>query len=310
MYRILIFAFVTILSGSTAFTAPASQPSRDAWPLYSRAIDRVMEGYRANIMSPSASDLVYEEYPPYPPKWHEREDTAFKFNAPARVLAHNARSCTIANWPIMPLPNGKVDMRNLNGCRALANDLADAALQEHLSGNDAEAVETIRDLLHLAELLDESPRWTAVQSLVSQGVRMIAVNRLEVITSDVSLTADPADKRRLQIRSARELIQQLFDVHDPAARYTDRLAREAAAGQVTPAAQDRVVLQTRRGQMECNLASMSLAAHLFQTNKRRWPESIDELTAYLPAKPRDPWGAEGYLVIKRGRPDGQDRPLV
>jgi hypothetical protein len=53
----------------------------------------------------------------------------------------------------------------------------------------------------------------------------------------------------------------------------------------------------------------------FQFEKKRWPNSVDELVpVYLPSVPIDPWGygkqTFGYLLVKNGLPDGEDRPLV
>lgn len=149
-----------------------------------------------------------------------------------------------------------------------------------------------------------------IQSMVALGVRMIAMNRLEVITSDVALTQDPVDYQKLQVGIAKELIHQLFDVKDIEPRYADLLKREMATGQVTSKQTDRFLLQMRRGQMECNLAAMSLACHVFRFEKGRWPASLEELTTYLPAAPRDAWGPMGYVLLKPDKPGAAERPLV
>jgi hypothetical protein len=303
-------AFLLILNllASAACAAPASQRSDDAWPLYSRAMQRVEQGYRANIMSPAASSLAYDG-PPYPKEWHALEDASYTFNAPARALIREARSMNKANWPSAPV-GGKEDFRYLNGCRAVANEVADAAVQEHLKGDDAAAVESIRDLLHMADLLDGAPAPSIIRPIVAVGVRMVAMDRLEIITGDLSLTNDPADSKKLQINSAKALIRQLFNVPDPEKQFGNVVQQETAAGKLDTTQKDRFYIQRHRGQMERKLASMSLACHLFRFDKHGWPASVEELTAYLPAPPRDAWGAMGYVVIKAGRPDGADRPLV
>ena len=261
-------------------------------------------------MSPAASSLEYADYPPYPDEWHRLETASYNFNAPARALAREARSRTTAHWPALQRPGAKLDLSYLNGCRALANEVGDAVIEEHLRGDDAAAVESVRDLLHLADLLDEPVPQSLVQPLVSLGIRMIATNRLERITADVALTSDPADAKKLQITTAKELIRQLFDLKDPAGRYADILRRERAGGQLTTAGHDRFVIQVHRGQMESNLAAMSLACHLCYFDRRRWPNTVEEMTAYLPAPPVDAWGPMGYALVKSGRPGGADRPLV
>jgi hypothetical protein len=239
------------------------------------------------------------------------EKATYDFNAPARAQAREARSRNKANWPAEMAAGGKPDYAYLNGCRALANEIADAAIEEHLRGDDAAAVESVRDLLHMADLLDREMPSSMIRPLVALGIQMIAVNRLEIITAaDVALTTDPADSKRVQVGTAKELMRQLFDVGDPAARFGDLLRREAAAGKMDTNQRDRFLTQMRRGQMEQNLATMSLACHLFRFDKHRWPASVQELSAYLPAQPRDAWGAMGYAVVKSEQPNGPDRPLV
>lgn len=302
------FLLVLNLLASVACAAPASQRSDDAWPLYSRAIQRVEEGYRANIMSPAASSLEYDG-PPYPKEWHALEDASYSFNAPAHALVREARSFNKANWPSAPV-GGKEDFRYLNGCRAVANEVADAAVQEHLKGDDAAAVESVRDLLHLADLLDGAPAPSIIRPIVATGVRMIAIDRLEIITADLSLTNDSTDSKKLKIASVEELIRQLFNAPDPEKQFGDVVQHGTAAGKLDTAQKDRFLIQMHRGQMERKLASMSLACHFFRFDKHRWPSSVEELTAYLPGPPRDAWGTMGYVVIKGGRPDGGDRPLL
>ncbi|HEY2584880.1 MAG TPA: hypothetical protein VGI81_03830 [Tepidisphaeraceae bacterium] len=290
-------------------TTPASQPGDDAWPLYQRAIARVEEGYRRNIMCPAASPLAFGAYPPYPAAWQRLETASYAFNAPARELAHEARSLNIAHWPVLRGADGKVVLPYLNGCRALANEVGDAAFEEHALGNHAAAVERVRDLLHLADLLDDRAEFL-IQPLVALGVRLVATDRLEVITADVKLTADPADTKKLQLTAASELIRELFDTKDPAAAFAGVLRREAAAGQFTTEQRDRFVVQLHRGQMEQNLAAMALACHLFRFDHHRWPASIEEVTACLPAPPVDAWGPMGYVLVKPAPPGGPERPLV
>ena len=290
--------------------APASSPAADAWPLYKQAIARIEEGHRSNIMSPAESGLVYNDYPPFPPQWHQMEKASYEFNAPAFALAHQARSRNVAHWPPLHGPDGQIAMGYLHGSRELANELADAALQQHINGDDAAAVESLRDLLHLADLLDSPDPTSIVQTLVAVGVRMIAMNRLEVITAGIALSDDPKEAKKLRVDSAKDLIRRLFDVQDPAPRYAGLLGREMAAGQWTTAERDRFILQLHRAQMERNLAAMSLACHLFRFDKHRWPATIADVIVRLPAPPRDHWGLMGYALVQSDLPGQPQRPLV
>ena len=293
-----------------ASAAPASQPSDDAWPLYARAIEHVAQGNEADICSPAASPLMYPEYPPYPPKWHRLENESYVFNALARAWVREASSRKIANWPIIHHADGTFDMSYLNGCRNVANEVADAALYQHLHGDEPAAIESIRDLLHMSDLMERPGSPAIIQSLVALGVRMVAMGRLEVITADLALTSDKADYQKLQVSTAKELIKQLFDDKEIEPRYADLLKRETATGQFTTAQRDRVLTQLRRGQMECNLAATSLVCHVFRFEKGRWPASLEEVTTYLPAAPHDAWGPMGYVLLKPEKPGGAERPLV
>src|SRR5690349_17501322 len=125
--RTIAFLLCSGLLASLACAADAPQSSDDAWPLYAKAAQRVQQGYREGVMSPAASSLVYPGYPPYPAEWKTMEKASYDFNAPARALVRQARSMNKADWPAPPPPGGKLDVSYLNGCRALANEVGDAA---------------------------------------------------------------------------------------------------------------------------------------------------------------------------------------
>ncbi|HEX5245061.1 MAG TPA: sigma-70 family RNA polymerase sigma factor [Tepidisphaeraceae bacterium] len=309
--RVMTLGPSSTTPNSTAMSATAyvADDGKSAWPLYSQAIQRIAEGDKANIYGPAASPLAFGDHPPYPARWNRLETTSFAFNASARALVRETRARTVANWPALHLQGGKLDMSYLNGCRNVANELGDAALFEHLHGDDAEAIETVRDVMHLADLLDSPANTAIIQPLVAVGVRMVAANRVEVITSDVALTDDPADAKKLQISTAKTLIRELFDDKDLEPRYAELFRREGANGKIDTAQKDRFLTQMRRGQMEYNLAAMSLACHLFRFDKHRWPSSLEEVATYLPAAPKDAWGSMGYVLVKDG-PGDAERPMV
>ena len=284
---------------------PASKPDVDAWPLISKAAERVEEGNRATIGSPASSNLTYSDFPPFPPLWYKYEKASYAFNASSRALLREARLCKVARWPETPAGE-KLNLRYVNQCRALANEMADAALYEHLQGDDAAAIETLRDELHLAELLEGGNPALAVNLLVAAGLRAVAMNRLEVIATMMSLTEDATDQRRIQVRSIRQLIRQLIDPLDPSEKVTDTLKLHSDTGDLIDG--DLFLRSLRRVQMEQHLTAMALACHLFRFEKSRWPASVAELLPCLPGEPMDAWGKEGYAVVKL--PDGGDRPMV
>ncbi|MGA2439850.1 MAG: hypothetical protein ABSH08_02740 [Tepidisphaeraceae bacterium] len=289
----------------------ATQPAEDAAKLYLQAAKLVRDNDAANIMSPSASNLEYGEYPPYPAEWQRMEKIDFAANTEARALAHQARSIEHANWPLLKLP----DQGYLNECRNLSNELADAALYQHLQGDDAAAIETLLDQWHLADMLADRSNKKLISLLVSIGVREEICGRFEVITSNVVLTKDPGDSKDLQAGVARELIGQLLKQQDAKAEVNETLRAEGEkAKNFSKASMDRLIETENRVNAERGMAGMSLACHLYRFDNGDWPKSLEELGGYLPNVPVDPWGdgkqTLGYALVKGGLPDGSDRPLV
>jgi hypothetical protein len=132
------------------------------------------------IYGPSSSNLYWAEYPPYSPAWHKLAAAAFTANQPAFAKARAARPFARADWglsyvnPLLSPPT-----TTLNTTRELANQLADAALYQHVQANDAAAVEHARDALHLARSLDQET--TLIHHLVAEGIEAVALQRLIVI---------------------------------------------------------------------------------------------------------------------------------
>ena len=303
------YSLVAVMIYAAITSAQPNHPSEDAWPLYEKAAAHIAEGDRQGKSSPAASNLEYLDFPPFPPEWHRLAKQAYEFNTSAFEQIRKARTMRTARWPAVR-KDGDIVLLYFSNCRNIANEIADAALYQHVQGNDAEAIEYVRDELHLADLLDADPQELAIHhALVAVGVRASALNRLEVISSDVSLTADPSDHKRLQVDVVKGLIRQLFTNDDLALRIKDLVAHEAP-GTFKPDSIERLRYTLQRGQMERNLAAMSLACHLCRFEKSHWPASLDEVTAYLPGPPADAWGALGYALIRGGLPDGSDRPLV
>jgi hypothetical protein len=209
----------------------------------------------------------------------------------------------------------------LNGCRQVTNIVGDAALYEHLQGDDHEAIELTRDLLHVSDLLrgDDQPG-EIVRFLVSVGIQASALYRIETITSAVGLSDDPNDRKALQVRDARSLVRKLLEQPGTEARLRHVYGERYDALKAAPALADnlefeRAVEQCNRAMAECQMAAMSLACHLFRHEQGRWPANGEELATQLPTPiPRDPWGdgkqTLGYVLVKGGLPDGTDRPLV
>ena len=298
-------------------TLGANDPPAVQTPATTRATDAAelfLQAARAIVTdSPASSALNYPAYPPMGDAWTAMAAQAWKANGKARDLARQARSSDLATWP------AGEKLRWLGECRELANDLGDAALYTHLQGQDAAAIELLRDNLHLAKLLrKDPPTHSLVRSLVASGIDAVATYRLLTIASAVRLTPDPANGQALQITAARQLIRELLDQQSGEDMLKQILGADYEAARAAPDVGRSIVKAAQsinRSNAERTLAAMSLACHLFRADKGRWPTSLEEILATsLPRVPADPWGdgtqTFAYVLIKGGLPDGSDRPLV
>jgi hypothetical protein len=241
------------------------------------------------------------------------EQKAFEQNAPARALARKARSLDQAHWPTQDQKSSY-----LNSLRELANDLGDAALYEHLQGDDSAAVQSVRDVMHIARLLrvNHEPN-KIIQTLVGAGIEALGMYRLMIIAPGMQLTIDPADKSAVQVSDVRQLISELLNPRwTPSDLLKEVYGDDYKAKLVKPKDLAGQLTETfDRIEAERTMAAMSLACQLFRFEKGHWPATLEDLApAYLPRVPVDPWGdgkqTFGYTLIKGVLPAGLDRPLV
>lgn len=269
----------------------------------------------ANLITtdcPANSNLTYPEYPPFGKDWGATELLAWTQNRAARQLARRAISINTATWPDDP------SNHFLNHCRQLANELGDAALYEHEQLGDADAFRSLDDVLHLAAVLDANPHKALLNNLVGAGCTALAVYRMMIITSSITLTADGQNATALPTRTARRLIMTLLNTPAAETQMSEIMKNEGGSSfaQIfTAPSLNRATETFRRISAEENLAALSLACHVFYFQNHRWPNSPLELATELPGGlPKDPWGNRGqtlgYVLIKAGLPDGSDRPLV
>jgi hypothetical protein len=289
-------------------TAPATTSSTGSTAEFYRSVNDVL-----GVDCPASSNLSYPEYPPFGTEWDRMAKAAWGAEQPALVRVREARAIQKADWPEVGSANWR-EGTYLNPLRNVANHLGDAALYQHLQGDDAGAVERIKDLQVMCELLEQRPeqRGGFLRTLVAGGVRALASVRILIIASDVQLTSDRADHRGLQLDAARWLIGRLLDQRD-ARVVANRFKTEALS--MGDRGMTGAIETFNRVNVERTFAAMSLACHLFIHDHSRWPNSIDELVpAYLPHESVDPWGDGhqmiGYVLIKGGLPDGADRPMV
>jgi hypothetical protein len=333
---VVLVSIALVWLDPTRAAGQASQPAADAAALYARAAKIIHDTFlEKKLCSPSASDQTFDDFPPYPREWRRMEDADFAANAQARELVHQARSTEVAEWPSIDWnpahaknPNGLAGggMSYLNGLRSVCNDVCDAAIYQHIQSDDSAAVESIRDVMHMADLLEYGKDRKLIFLLVANGIRACALNRLNVVTSNAALSKDPRDGHALQTPVARQLILELLHSENVDEETDENMQGErslqaglspAFVASMLPAIKP-VVQQAKRLLQRVNaergLAAMSLACHLYAYQTGDWPESLEDLKDYLPAIPIDPWGdgrqTLGYALIKAGLPDGGDRPLV
>jgi hypothetical protein len=175
-----------------------------------------------NVDSPGSSNYSFNNYPPFPRGWYQLADAAVAANPKALALVHQARTYNAAVWvPRFSLPAIQTLLPHLNEARDLANLVVDAGLDAHLHGDDAEAIERIRDALYQSRTLND---FTIVSRLVSIGIQSLALDRLEVMTADdlqIQTRNSPATSSGHQTRRAVprqivvELIRELLDEETP-----------------------------------------------------------------------------------------------
>ena len=143
----------------------------NAWTLYRRAAAAVQANWQAG--GPRNGVNEYPSYPPYGAQWDTDVAAAGKTFAAELKLVRDARARDKAqlrpgftSWrQVMTIPE-------LTGGRAVANLATDAAEHAHTRQDDAEAVERLFDVLHLARSLRRDP--TLISQVVAGGFDALA----------------------------------------------------------------------------------------------------------------------------------------
>jgi hypothetical protein len=192
--------------------------------------------------SPAASSLNYPDYPPYGNQWDAQAEKAVKQNGRMFLLARDARAHDRVDFGVNFIrPAVAILLPHLNEARNLAINLADGALYAHFRGDDAAALETIRDIRHIARTLGHDP--FVISHLVTVGIEMLAAERLEPIAAKLRVgpeaggpvvkDAFPSASRVVRPRPAprdqvRALIGELLDDSSLRAALRDAYAGERA----------------------------------------------------------------------------------
>ncbi|HEY1629249.1 MAG TPA: hypothetical protein VGF52_05285, partial [Tepidisphaeraceae bacterium] len=170
------------------FNSPPIPDSENAADYLNRAAAAI----NLNAEPPAASNMFYPGYLPMPAEWYAVAGKAVAANQTPLQLTRQARQHRPVDWKIhFASPTNLFSiLPRLNPQRELANLLADTALEEHLTGNDSEAIETIRDLFAQSDALDQRP--ILISHLVAIGIRALGLHRLQLIAPGLRLADDPS----------------------------------------------------------------------------------------------------------------------
>jgi hypothetical protein len=158
--------------------------AENAWALQTKAA-KLAQG--TGVWSPSSSNDQYRDFPPYPGYWTKRAAASEAAHGQVFALARQARGLTQAQVRTdmtRPAINSVV-LPTFNSARHLSNTLKDGALYAHVQGDDVEAVERVRDELHVARSLHADP--TLVSQLVAIGIGASSTHAAQVMAPGLRL---------------------------------------------------------------------------------------------------------------------------
>lgn len=171
----------------------------NAWVLIRQAA-RLDDGSSA----PANGQLEYPGYPPFGAAWEQAAAASEAANAGVFPLARQARGrprSQLRQGYTSPLFSGTL-AAGLTDSRKLANTLTDGVLHRHLRGDDAEAVERLRDTLHVADSVHQDG--TIISQLIAIGITALDNERTQVIAPGLRVSADTRP-------GIRGLIAELLD---------------------------------------------------------------------------------------------------
>lgn len=172
----------------------------------------------ADDSGPRNSSLEYGPELPYPQKWFELAEQMMVTHEELLKAVRQARSCPRASWnPVMsgrPSAWMQSGMGSLSEVRALSNIVADAALLEHFKGNDAAALEYVRDHIGLADASAARP--FMVSHMVTTGIRaqtagMVLVISTELRIADARRPSGATNGQEATRQQCKEIIASLLD---------------------------------------------------------------------------------------------------
>jgi hypothetical protein len=182
---------------------------QNAWLLYTRAAGALRTG--PAVDSPRNSSLEYPSYPPYGAAWEKQAAASEAANAGVFPIARAARQLSRSQIR----RGGPINFNNIvaggfTPLRGLANLFADGATYQHLKGNDAEALERLRDGYRLGRALEADP--TFVSQLVGWGVDALMMSTTQQIAPALTIrSASEPNANAASPDVVRAMITDLLD---------------------------------------------------------------------------------------------------
>src|SRR5579862_3010475 len=171
MPKISNLRFVALLIGAALYAGSAFEDTSATWPSTRSASDIYLAAAgMIKAQSPAETDLTFDPSgPAFDLNWQKIEKDSWDQGPAIRDLVRQARVMDQTDWPEVT--------GYLNQCRSLANELGDAAEYAHLQGDQVEAVELIKDMLHMSELMrGGNAKGQLIRLLVGNGVEALAMD--------------------------------------------------------------------------------------------------------------------------------------
>lgn len=153
---------------------------------------------------------------PWPPpkQWIEIAQDEVASHQRSLELARQARTFDSVRWPGQSASRlAELPLPHLQRARRLSFLLRDAAIHAHVSGNGADAIERIFDLLALSRALSAQPRFL-ISRLLAVGINSTAASSAALIAPDLSSESRSPASRAAPPERVKQLVLQLLEQSD------------------------------------------------------------------------------------------------
>ncbi len=147
---------------------------------------------------------------------HDRQhlETVRQFvqsNAEALRLVHEARSKTATDWKLnWSSPAITMLLPSLSGARTLTKTVNLVAVHHHVTGNDAEAVESLRDALAIGRRVSAQPGGGLISHFVRVSIEALTALGVEAVSGDLGVSLGATSKSPSAAPATRAQVQALI----------------------------------------------------------------------------------------------------